>query len=369
MIRRELAYRLTRLLYRAPMVADRAMNCYFLALCYATPQRIVNFLQVRRAYRHRTLTVPGLPITIHVDPTPLCNLRCPLCPTGRGETERRSGFMDMNLYRRILDTFAPTAFSIRLWGWGEPLLHQGIGEMVAAARARNLGTEISTNLSVSLNDRDLTRMIEGGLDWLTVSCDAATPDTYGKYRVGGDFHVVLDNIRKILQRKRELGSLTPFVEWQFIPFRHNEDEMDRAVSLSREIGVDGFRFKPSRFDKPGDQTFTNEVSNEALSCWIPSRSDLCHLTSPDQKRYHNYHCPFLWKSLVIHWNGAIAPCCETFLTGDDVGMFTGTDFGDIWNGSTYRRARSLAAGLVPEKTGERPACGACRVFTSGGCGP
>ena len=65
-----------------------------------------------------------------------------------------------------------------------------------------------------------------------------------------------DNLKRLLSARKALKSKTPFVEWQFIVFKHNEHEVDAARKLASEIGVDLLRFispgVPSRgYARPG----------------------------------------------------------------------------------------------------------------------
>jgi hypothetical protein len=66
------------------------------------------------------------------------------------------------------------------------------------------------------------KLITAGLTWLIVSADAATPATYETYRRGGNFELVVANVRRFAARRRALGTRTPFLEWQFVPLRHTK---------------------------------------------------------------------------------------------------------------------------------------------------
>jgi hypothetical protein len=193
-----------------------------------------------------------------------------------------------------------------------------------------------------------------------VSCDAARAETYKQYRVGGDFELVISNLRRIVQRKRALDSLTPFVEWQFVPLRHNEHEMKAVQALARSVGVDGLRFKPARLDKTRELTFRGTIPPDLLK-WAPSRPELSHRIEDGAEAFDDNHCPFLWRSLTIHFDGAIAPCCETYKVKDDFAHLD-DDFLQVWNGPTYREARRVALGIDLTADDARFPCYGCKVF-------
>ena len=68
--------------------------------------------------------------------------------------------------------------------------------------------------------------------------DGATEDTYKKYRKGGDFPVLIENIRRLVQEKRKRCLKTPFIEIQFIIMKHTEKEMAIQLLSSLEITCD-----------------------------------------------------------------------------------------------------------------------------------
>lgn len=75
-----------------------------------------------------------------------------------------------------------------------------------------------------------------------MSLDGVTQETYEKYRVRGNVAEVFADLRGLVAAKKALRSKTPFVEWQYIVFKHNEHEVEKARVLAEEIGVDLLRF-------------------------------------------------------------------------------------------------------------------------------
>ena len=70
----------------------------------------------------------------------------------------------------------------------------------------------------------------------------------------GDVAEVFDNMKRLLAAKKALKSKTPYVEWQFIVFKHNEHEVDEAKRLAADLGVDRLRFTspgaPQKYARP-----------------------------------------------------------------------------------------------------------------------
>jgi MoaA/NifB/PqqE/SkfB family radical SAM enzyme len=291
-----------------------------------------------------------------------CNLHCPLCPTGANEFDRPRNVMPESVYRSILDELGEYLFYVRMYIWGEPLLNKNLWQLVALSEERGIGTEISTNLSVPLTDARIDQLIGAGLSWMIVSVDAASKEVYSIYRRGGDFDLVLANTRRIVERKRLLGAKTPYLEWQFIPMRHNEHELEDVVRLGREIGIDGVRYKPLRLDKIEERGASGSGMRSLIERWQPANARLSHIDRDAASGYHDFHCPFLWGHATVHADGGIAPCCETHLPKHDGGHLHEGSFMAQWNNDAFQRMRRVALGQIVDDKDRATPCMTCKVF-------
>ena len=130
---------------------------------------------------------------VYVEPTNLCNLECRTCI--RNVWDEPLGRMTRETFARIVEglrAFSPTP-TVFFGGFGEPLAHPDIVEMVAQAKALGAPVELITN--GTLLTEDLSRqLIEAGLDVLWVSLDGATPESYADVRLGAALPQVLENL-------------------------------------------------------------------------------------------------------------------------------------------------------------------------------
>lgn len=127
--------------------------------------------------------------------------------------------------------------SIDLFNWGEPLFNKQVYDMIRHAYKHHIITSVSTNFNY-FSEKSAEALISSGLDFLILSIDGASQETYEQYRVGGDFQKVIQNIKILVDRKRKLGKKTPFICWQFLVMRHNEHEVEIAKKLSQDLRVD-----------------------------------------------------------------------------------------------------------------------------------
>ncbi len=81
---------------------------------YHTPRRLGNLLRVEFERIAKRETLRGRPYIIVLDPLNTCNLRCPLCPTGRRELPLKPGRMELDQFEFLVDSLAPWLFKIIL---------------------------------------------------------------------------------------------------------------------------------------------------------------------------------------------------------------------------------------------------------------
>ena len=109
------------------------------------------------------------PAEIWIEPTNFCNLRCKMCPQSGGLT-REKGFMNLELYKKIIDEVGKWKPIIKLFNLGEPLLHPEIVNMIKYAKKKGCYVMINTNATL-LNEKKSIDIINSGLDEISPSVD------------------------------------------------------------------------------------------------------------------------------------------------------------------------------------------------------
>ena len=126
---------------------------------------------------------------------------------------------------------------VYLQGWGEPLLHRRIFEMIARAKGAGCRVGFTTN-GTRLTRRTGERLLDLGLDLLAVSIAGASAATHEAIRVGSDFSRLRENLRRFLQLRAQRNSAKPKVEIFFLMTRTNLAELPQAVELAAGLGAD-----------------------------------------------------------------------------------------------------------------------------------
>ena len=206
-------------------------------LRFLSARKVYNRVMEEVAPRLRWARLPYAPTKITVESGNVCNLRCPLCPTGQGDKSATKGMLPYETFEKILDQLGKDLITIRLYNWGEPLLNKRIVDMCQLAYDRGVSVKISSHLN------DLTPDLARGLlaakvRKIYISADGATPESYAIYRRGGDFETVLENVRLLMRTRSEMNAHFTRVIWLFHVFRHNESEVAVARRLADELGVE-----------------------------------------------------------------------------------------------------------------------------------
>ncbi|HEX4418147.1 MAG TPA: glycosyltransferase [Kofleriaceae bacterium] len=299
------------------------------------------------------------PETGMIEPTNLCNLACPTCPTGTGKVKPLPQ-MTLDRFEHVLGGLAPRLRNLALWNYGEPLLNKHLPQMIAHAKQAGVGV-VKVSSNVHFLDGERGRALLGsGLDVLILSVDGASQDTYQTFRKDGDFAHVARSVAWLCAEKRRLGLAKPRIELQFIVMRHNEHELPEMRRLARDWGVDALRIK------------TVGADDEAQKHLVPAQRLLSRYAADGETpNVRHSFCTMAWDHTVVNVDGSVTPCCYL---RPDMAELAGTPggrdayvmgnvfeqpFTAIWRGERYRafRAQMLAG------RGELPICNKCRGGT------
>ena len=183
------------------------------------------------------------PKALYLESVAACNLACPGCDRDSIEGSRDGRLvMDWPTYQKAIDSLSPDLEYMEYHLGGENFMHREWPRMIRYAKEKNPRCFVftSTNGHYFRTAKEREEFATCGLDGVVFSIDGATPETYVKYRVRGDFNRVIDNLRGCVETRNRLGRKPPIIVWRYILFRWNDtkEEMDAARRMAREIGVD-----------------------------------------------------------------------------------------------------------------------------------
>ena len=288
----------------------------------------------------------GMPPAIGIELTNHCNLHCPECVSGSGLMKRSKGFMDIDLFERVISELKPYLWHVNLYFQGESLLHPEFFSFIS--RCANIRSTISTN-GHFLSEENSGKIARSGLGKLIISLDGLDQDTYSSYRAGGNVEAVKEGIRNITTaRKRYNSSLK--IEIQVLVNRNNEHQITEIKKLAADSRV-SLRLKSMQI-----------INKKSFESWLPGKEKFRRYTVADGdyqiKNPLPKRCARLWLNPVVTWDGKVLPCCFDKDAEHIMGDLNQESFREIWNGTKYRLFRRILLS-------ERGSTEICRNCTSG----
>jgi MoaA/NifB/PqqE/SkfB family radical SAM enzyme len=300
--------------------------------------------------------------------------------------------MALDQFQSIIGELGPYLFQVDLFNWGEPLLNKKLLDMIACLKKYEINVRLSTSLAVPLADEFLKGLILSGTDYIIISIDGMSPETYETYRVDGDFHLAMSNMEKMAQLKHQLKVDKPRLEWQYLVFSFNEHELPQAIRHARRIGVefrpaapyidldlhpdwlpseDKFVREPYKASRASNEEGPKELDRmgslpsgpmstipaaerfeEKLS--VPDRNgapDAGTTTDPHLTSPRRYQCDWHYLKACINADATLSPCCGLYPGEPNWGELGRNSFQNHWNDTNLKEARkTLAEGCLDSES-------------------
>jgi radical SAM protein with 4Fe4S-binding SPASM domain len=280
------------------------------------------------------------PNILNIEPTNRCNLKCVYCP--RERASKGIGIMDWNLYTRIIDEAAEHKQLIMLCFHkdGESFLHPQFIEMIRYAKKKDVAKTLHMNTNaLCWTDKVIDELIDSGIDDITVSLDAAWPETYKKHKGSDCLKQVEDRVLHFYERRNKLGLKHPFVRVKIMEFDGISGEelsnfRDKWEGVADMVQVTGIHNWGGGIE---DVKVTDEVSST------------------------RYPCAIMWYVLVINWNGEVTVCSVDWDTEIMIGNANKQTLHQIWNS---RKIKEVRRSHIDKKFDKYRVCKDCVVWVS-----
>lgn len=192
---------------------------------------------------HRWLDGESIyPIYMEISPTGACNHRCTFCALDYMEYQPR--WLDADVLRQRFAELGDLGLrSLLVGGEGEPLLHRDCAGIIASARDAGLDVALTTN--GVLLDEDRCAAMLPKLEWLKVSINAGSPETYAEVHRAPLRHFprVMKNLEAAVAFKRRDG-LRCVLGAQMLLLPENRAEAAPLARKMRALGLDYLVIKP-----------------------------------------------------------------------------------------------------------------------------
>ena len=278
----------------------------------------------------------GLPVHLTVEPTNICNLRCPVCETGAGILGRPKGYMSLDTFKKILDKAGEQVNTLLFYYMGEPFLNRDAYTMIRYATRRGIYVSACTNGETL----DMDGLVESQLSEISFQIGGLTQETHEKYRVRGNLDKTLSNLAELAELKAK-GLTNTKIQVGFIVMKHNEHEIGRVVSEMKKLGADEVVIiSPCvRIIEQGKAFLPTDDKY-----WYYDRRYFDKGTLVPRKVPHN-RCWWIYYSTVVLWTGEVVPCCRDACGRHIMGNLLEQSMEEIWNGEKYQAFRRTVSKL------------------------
>jgi MoaA/NifB/PqqE/SkfB family radical SAM enzyme len=296
-------------------------------------------------------SVPQQPERIQIEITNRCNYSCGMCPRESFNLPEKD--ISFDLFTKIIHRLAQNKFhqyTITLTGWGEPLLHPELIDMIVYIKDKGHVVGVTTNglLLASF----IERFIEVRLDKLTISLDNVE-----EYTGAIDGHPFSKTIQKSVETLIQSRSIRkkPLVTIQTT--MHNKQQCLEIVRFAGEVGAD--RVYLVRLSVPlGKHSFQRPELEEELEIYkeaektaqkyglqvdtnyVAFSNNLLRILykqlRPVMYQFDKY-CPKPYDYLYITIDGKATPCCD--LPRYEVGNILKQGLDEIWHGDNIQYFR------------------------------
>lgn len=373
-----------------------SLSKFLLALKYpaAARERIRSRIRIR--VKIAPLVKKGIdrapgPITVSLNLTHLCNLRCGMCGQWRRQDVYRKEFLPLEKLRELVNAVSRYRPRFYLWG-GEPLLYPELSGLLRHLQAAKQYTIVNTN-GVLLG-KHAVELADRGVDGLDVSLDGPA-EIHDRIRgVPGTFEKVMAGLGLLRERRRVAGGRKPMVKAITTISAMNVDRLEETLDLFDASRLfDAVIFNLGWFTTERIGEATDRIFREHLGCSSSSWKDFVGALGeldpgkvrafmekvssrrrktqptvffiPDLlpgrvEEYYSRPASFLgrktcfspWLSLEVRPNGDLTFCPD--FPDYIIGNINEETFADIWNGARARKFRRL----LIEK-GNFPLCSRC----------
>ncbi len=298
--------------------------------------KIANYVKLNISYffyfYFKGKNIKGLPYSLSVEPTNICNLNCLQCPTGQKILNRDTGNLKTETFNEIIKQNKKNLLTLILYFQGEPFIASKIYDFINIASKNNIYTITSTN-GHYLSKENCKKIIKSGLNKLIISLDGTSQTEYEKYRQNGDFNKVISGIKNIIEVKKNLKSKLPVIELQFLVFRHNQHQIKDFFNLAKQLKVDKYKLKTAQiYDLKKDYNLIPTISK--YSRYVKDKNGNYKI-----KNKLKNNCYRMWTSSVITWDGDVVPCCFDKDAKYKLGNINTHNFKQIWNNTKYYKFR------------------------------
>jgi len=310
-------------------------------------------------------TIDRYPETINLELTLKCNLKCKMCQrSAEGFTLPELTDMPMKTVENVIPVMRD-AKVVWLSGFGEPLMHPELVEIVSKIHEKNQQAVIAftTNLVLMTPDK-IEALIRAGLSRIQVSVDgenemghafSPTPEGVARYQ-----KLLWKRLEELHAAKKTLQVRNPELQFCFVAMKRNIAQLQGIIEQGLAVGLSSIVVQPLR-DHDGTMTSEDLYANKEYALPLLTEAKrfaeqhgvefICRFMD-EKMSFTRDRCHFPWNFFHVAVDGQVFMCCEGISAEMNVNT---TPAVEIWNSEIYRKLRKeLATGALRKKCWDCP---------------
>jgi MoaA/NifB/PqqE/SkfB family radical SAM enzyme len=174
---------------------------------------------------------------VQIEVTSRCSTGCVFCPHDALSQRWVDGDMKIETYREHIVPHLDLFDLVYLQGWGEPMLHAGLWDMLDMAQQKGCRTGFTTNGTWLLEEQN-HRLLDMGVNLISVSFAGTAATVHESLRTHSNFSDLCRNFENLANLKKQKGCTNPWLELHFLMTRANMSEFPSLVELAGSLGAD-----------------------------------------------------------------------------------------------------------------------------------
>lgn len=277
------------------------------------------------------------PRVVRIEPSAICNLKCRHCPTGTVDMKR--GLMSEETFNLVIKNIEENIDNIKvvvLYNGGEPFLNKNFLSMLKKIKSLKKPPFVKvTSNGMLLNDGLIEGIIENQLDNIYFSIDGQNPEENNFIRRNSDYYVIVKNIKKLINAKKQFNSLLPKIMVSNVQF---VEELDKTTKVNQDFSAPVPEFLLKEFNK---ELQNKEIEFQSLYplVWPDLKIDYDIFKIKEIPSKALNYCDDIINTMTIRWNGDLTPCCFDLTSKCILGNIYENKLSYIWNSDNYINLR------------------------------
>jgi len=284
---------------------------------------IANFFPKLRSHPEKTPAERRPFRAVQIEVTSRCSTGCVFCPHDALSDRWIEGDISLSLYSEHILPHLDLFELVYLQGWGEPMLHPDLWDMLALAQEKGCRTGFTTN-GAWLEGEQNVRLLDMGVDMISVSFAGTVAPVHESLRTNSKFPALCQNFENLANLKKQRGCEHPWLELHFLMTRANLGEFPSLIELAASLGADevvatNLTYSPSpaldRMHVFGEQPLPEDVEIITQAKQIAERLSLPLRVYPLQTEPNTLVCdadPV--NTVYLNHRGEVTPCVYLGLT-------------------------------------------------------